>query len=108
MVAVPLLECSFLIPTHRDAELSDCESHSRKKWNWLTRSLEEFFGGWTRAPGKYEGVWKSSSTGRTITDQSYRFEIAIPENQIDSLRLLLAEACAVFQQQSSICLSPDE
>ena len=61
--------------------------------------LEEHFGGWTRAPGMYEGAWKSAKTGQTVVDQSYRYEVAAPASQLDSVRLLLAEACAFFEQQ---------
>jgi hypothetical protein len=99
MVATPLLECSFLIPIRRDTEISDGELHSTKEWVWLTEALEEHFGGWTRAPGTYEGTWKSATTGRTVADQSYRYVLAVSADQIDSLHLLLAETCAVFQQQ---------
>jgi hypothetical protein len=99
MVSTPLLECSFLIPIRRDAETSDGDQHSPKAWDWLLEELEEHFGGWTLAPGTYEGAWKNAKTGRTVTDQSYRYEVAIPADRIDSLRLLLAEACAFFQQQ---------
>ena len=94
-----MFQCSFLIPLRRDAEISDAEVHALKEWDWLLNELEEHFGGWTRAPVTYEGAWKSAKTGRTVVDQSSRYEVAVAENQLDSLRLLLTEACAVFQQQ---------
>jgi hypothetical protein len=99
MASDHLVECSFLIPTHRDQEVSDGELHTIDAWNWLTDQLYVRFEAWTRAPGLYRGVWKSSRTGKPVPDQSRRYIVALPPGRVDDLRRLLAEACPVFHQQ---------
>lgn len=95
----PLLECGFLIPTHRDKELADGEVHPLEAWNWLHDALYDRFDGRTIAPGLYDGLWKSSKTGNPIADQSRKYLVALPESRAAELRQLLSEACLVFHQQ---------
>jgi hypothetical protein len=45
MAAVPLLECSFLIPIRRDAEISEGNTHANAEWIWLKDALVNQFGG---------------------------------------------------------------
>ena len=95
----PFLECSFFIPIRRDANLSDGDFHSRRALTWLDDELFERFEGGTIAPGFYDGFYKDPDTGERISDQSYRYLVAIPTSNIDELRALLAQACIVFQQK---------
>jgi hypothetical protein len=90
MASDHLVECSFLIPTHTDQELSDGELHSIDAWNWLTDQLYGLFKAWTRVPGLHRGVWESSKTGRPVPDQSRRHIVAISPARVDELRRLLA------------------
>jgi len=94
-----MVECHFLIPLRRDAEIADGEPHDLKDWDWLELQIQHLFGFWTVAPGYYHGAWMSPRTGQLITDQSRRFILALPENDIDSLRNLLKLVCRVFPQQ---------
>jgi hypothetical protein len=93
-----ILECSFLIPLHRDQEISDGNSHKPVAWDWLRHELYDRFDGWTLAPDVYEGMWKSPS-GLPIADQSRKYIVAIPESKIQNLRTMVADACVQFQQQ---------
>jgi hypothetical protein len=47
MVRSSMVECSFLMPVHRDANLSDGRQHSYEVWEWLDDKLFEVFGGRT-------------------------------------------------------------
>ena len=51
MVRSSIVECSFLIPVYRDANLSDGRLHLYEAWEWLDDKLFEVFGGRTLAPG---------------------------------------------------------
>jgi hypothetical protein len=93
------VECSFLIPVRRDADLSDGDLHSIDAWNWLRDQLYDWFAGHTLAPGLYAGVYKDPDTGRPVSDQSRRYIVAVPEDRIDDLRDLLRAACEHFAQK---------
>ena len=99
MVQVPLLECSFLIPIHRDANLSDGRVHDPEMWDWLTTQLHIRFGGWTAAPGTYQGVYEDLDTHQQVADESYKYIVAINESQVAELRQLLSAGCLLFQQK---------
>ncbi len=94
-----IVECSFLIPHHRDAEISDGERHAPQAWQWLSDEMFVRFEGMTIAPGVYKGVWKSSRTARPIHDQTRKFFVALPERDVKKLRSMPREACTVFDQQ---------
>jgi len=98
-MARKLVECSFLVPIHRDPETSDGAPHEQENWYWLVERLFDLFGAWTLAPGVYEGVWKSPQ-GTAIPDQTRRYTVAIARKQVPQLRRLLVEVCEVFQQQA--------
>ena len=72
----------------------------KKAWNWLSKALYDRFDAWTLSPGLFEGMWKSTKTGRPITDQSYRYIVALDHGRIDELRGVIAEACNIFKQQT--------
>lgn len=93
------LECSFLIPLNADSELSSGERHATTSWEWLTDRLWIGFGGGTIPQCVYEGFYTDPDTGQRVSDQSRKFVVALPEKQIEELRILLAECCDVFQQK---------
>ena len=93
-----MLECSFLIPTRRDAEISDGKLHGKKPWRWLRDSLLETVGDYTRAPGEYEGTF-TPEPGKQMRDESRRFIVALDKRRLPQLRALLRRACVVFEQR---------
>jgi len=94
-----VLECSFRIPSRRDAEVSDGNPHDAETWEWLGGRLYALFHGKTIAPGWYEGTWESPRTGQPVSDRSRKYIVAVPEKQVATLRQLLVEACGMFGQQ---------
>jgi hypothetical protein len=93
-----LLECSFLIPLRRDANLSDGKLHRRNAWKWLDDELMKYDGA-TRALELYEGWYLDPDSGNRVTDLSRKYWVALVANRIRQLRSLLKEACRVFQQK---------
>jgi hypothetical protein len=94
-----LLECSFLIPIHGDADLSDGDEHRIEDWDWLSEEMFARFGGGTVAPGLWEGFYTDRDTGNRVADESRKYIVALPPDQFDPLRNLLAECCRVFSQK---------
>ncbi|HEY4232176.1 MAG TPA: hypothetical protein VGM76_02005 [Lacipirellulaceae bacterium] len=99
MVQDPLLECSFLIPVRRDANLSDGEEHAKEMWDWLDDEMIDRFGGVTYSPLAYRGAYIDRDTGERVADDSKKCTVAIEESRIDELRQLLSAACVFFQQK---------
>jgi hypothetical protein len=99
MVHDPLLECSFLIPLRRDANLSDGEPHEPETWEWLYDELYNRFQGATFNPTPYVGSYEDPDTHERVTDESKKYIVAIPETSVDELRLLLSVACFFFRQK---------
>jgi hypothetical protein len=99
MVQERVLECSFFIPIRRDENLSDGQPHARSSWRWLYDQLYLRFEGGTSAPGYYQGFYRDADTGQRVDDKSRKFVVAVPEDNIDELRLMLSEACTVFHQK---------
>ena len=99
MAKETFIECSFLIPIRRDANLSDGKPHSRKLWVWLNRELEIRFEGWTVAPGRYEGFYRDPDTQERVSDESVKYIVAVRESSVRELRTLLSAACVLFQQK---------
>jgi len=99
MVQGPLLECSFLIPLRRDANLSDGEIHDLDLWDWLTTEIFNRFRGGTAAPGTYLGFYEDPQTRQRVADESYRYIVAVEESRVSELRQLLSAACVFFQQK---------
>ncbi|MFN0017179.1 MAG: hypothetical protein ACKVP0_02905 [Pirellulaceae bacterium] len=93
------IECSFLIPLRRDAELSDGELHPVEAWEWLRDELYSQFGGQTLAPGLYQGFYQDPDTGLQVHDESYRFIVAVSDDIVPDLRQLLQAACVMFAQK---------
>lgn len=94
-----VIECSFMIPIRRDANLSDGQVHESATWEKLYSELFVRFGGRTIAPGLYAGAYKDPDTGQEVGDESRRFIVAVPETALDDLRQLLVECCDRFQQK---------
>ena len=99
MIAPRQIECSFLIPIRRDADLSDGALHAMELWEWLNNELFDRFGGRTVAPGLYDGFYRDPDTQERVADQSHKFIVAVSAVQLDELRALLAEVCVEFQQK---------
>lgn len=99
MVQDPLLECTFLVPIHRDANLSDGRLHDSETWDWLTGELFNRFGGATGAPGTYQGFYEDSDTHQRVADESYKYIVAIDASRVQELRQLLSAACLLFHQK---------
>jgi hypothetical protein len=93
-----LVECSFLIPIHRDNRLSDGQAHLPEAWDWLDDKLYELGGG-TRSTALYVGFYQDRDTKERVEDQSRRYEVAVPPKQLARLRALLRKACGIFQQK---------
>lgn len=92
-------ECSFLIPIRGDVDLSDGDLHPTDAWQWLADEIFVLFGGGTIAPGLWEGFYTDPDSGARIADESRKYIIAIPPDEFDTLRNLLAECCRVFHQK---------
>lgn len=96
---VPIIQCEFLIPLRRDANLSDGDPHAPFAHEWLKRELFARFGGGTTAPGNYEGFYTDPDTGQQVFDESTKYIVAVNEDAIDTVREFLGEACHVFKQK---------
>jgi hypothetical protein len=99
MVQALPVECSFLVPIRRDANLSDGDLHSAESWEWLEAELYASFAGGTLAPGLYQGFYRDPDTGARVSDESRKYIVALPSGEVGKLRELLATACAVFRQK---------
>ncbi|MEX2091498.1 MAG: hypothetical protein WD971_02415 [Pirellulales bacterium] len=99
MVQDPRLECSFLIPVRRDANLSDGDEHDPDALDWLTIELFDRFHGATIAPGKYQGFYEDPDTHARVSDESYKYIVAVEESRVPELRQLLSTACVFFKQK---------
>ncbi|HUE73053.1 MAG TPA: hypothetical protein VMP01_19365 [Pirellulaceae bacterium] len=93
------LECSFLIPVRRDADLSDGQAHPEEAWDWLYNELFNRFSGATIAPGVYQGFYRDPDTKAQVHDESMRITVAVGEADVEQLRHLLAAACVLFGQK---------
>jgi hypothetical protein len=93
------VECWFLIPVRRDDQLSDGELHSTDAWIWLDNEQFARFEGGTLAPGIYAGFYRDPDTGKRVDDSSRKFIVALPQHRVRELRVLLQDACSVFQQK---------
>ena len=99
MADFPYVECYFLVPIVRDANLADGEPHTTESWEWLTDELWDRFGGATVAPGFYEGFYRDPDTGERVADKSRKYIVAMSEDKVPQLKRLLAEVCDVFCQK---------
>ena len=98
MARKTLLECSFLIPLRRDKNLSDGKRHKAAAWKWLREELFAF-GGCTTSKEAVAGWYLDRDTARPVWDDSWRYAVALPRKQVRRLRIILREACNVFEQK---------
>jgi hypothetical protein len=98
-MAGKLVECSFFIPLTRDANLSDGAAHPAEAWQWLDNELFIRFQGRTIAPGEYQGFYRDPDTRQQVGDNSRRYIVAVPSQELDGLRSVLAGACVIFAQK---------
>jgi hypothetical protein len=84
---------SFLIPL-RD---NDGNPFEYTDFTWLNGQLVTRFTGYTR-DGIVSGEWFES--GVRYADDSYRFVVAIANEQLETLAALLEEACERFKQEA--------
>jgi hypothetical protein len=98
MARARLLECSFLIPTRRDRNLSDGKTHRPGAWEWLESGLGQF-GGATRDTAATEGWYEDPDSRQAVWDVSRRYTVAAPRERVRHLRALLRQACLVFGQK---------
>jgi hypothetical protein len=98
LAAKTLLECSFLIPTRRDKNLSDGKAHEKRAWRWLEDQLDDF-GGATQPLTLYSGWYRDRDTGERVSDRSRQYLVAVPRSRLHELRSMLREACGVFRQK---------
>ena len=99
MVYAPVVQCEFLIPICRDAELSDGQVHHPEDWEWLREELFLRFDGATVALGFYSEFYRDPDTHQRVDDESRKYFVAVPEKKLGQLRTLLSEACVPFQQK---------
>jgi hypothetical protein len=93
MALKPLVECSFLIPRHKDKSLSNGGPHDPAAWNWFDTETLRRFGGVTHAPGIWQEFWKQPDSGEIIHDESRRYTRALPAAELDELRGFLRQVC---------------
>jgi hypothetical protein len=93
-----LLECSFLIPLRRDKNLSDGKRHKPATWKWLRQQVHPFRGG-TLAREAVAGWYLDPDTDDEVWDESWRYTLALSRRQVRRLRVVLREACNVFEQK---------
>jgi hypothetical protein len=79
--------------------LSDGAVHPPEAWQWLDNELFNRFHGRTMAPGEYQGFYRDPDTGERVADDSFRYLVAVPKNDVKSLRSVLAGACVIFAQK---------
>ena len=97
-----VVECAFLIPLVRD---SDRERHQPSCWNALQDALFERFGGSTgpdviyRAVRPVRGEYRTES-GERVSDESWRYVVAVPRARLDELRSILRRAGNTFDQEA--------
>lgn len=91
-------ECSFLVPIVEDERVGNGQAHPAMRWFWLQDRLEELFGGWTIAPGRYHGLWLDEA-GDVCIDRSRKYIVDADTGQRPSLIGLVATVAARFRQR---------
>lgn len=97
-----VVECAFLIPLVRD---SDRRPHQPSCWNALQDALFERFGGSTGPDVIYRAVRPTagefrSEAGERVSDESWRYVVAVPRDRLDELRSILRRAANTFDQEA--------
>ncbi len=50
-------------------------------------------------PSPKLGQWTDPKTGRQVTDESYLYFVAVPENEVEDLKAYLVEVRRLFKQK---------
>jgi hypothetical protein len=94
-----MLECQFFVPLNRDGILSDGLPHETTAWEWLEDELLITFDGLSVTPGLFRGAYRDPDTGERVNDESRQFIVALSMDRLDELRVILQQACTMFQQK---------
>ena len=95
----PLKQVSVLIPLREDEEVGDGQLHPPERWKLFKDGLMTRFGGFTMDSSPKRGEWADPKTGKQVTDESYLYFVAVPENEIEDLKAYLAEMRKLFKQK---------
>ncbi len=91
-------ECVFLIPLLRD---SDRQPHPPILWELLRNALRRKFEGFHFDIATVRGEWSPpDNLENVVEDESRKFTVAVPEEKIDELRMLLRRAGNSFDQRA--------
>ena len=71
-----------------------------ERWNYFREKLFEEFGGFTIAPGNYSGCYTDPDTCNIVYDQSRKYILALPKNEVQRLRRFLRKEAAIFKQKT--------
>ncbi len=98
-----MLECSFLIPLVRN---SDKKPHPPITWRVFQDVLRKTFPKGHSGPTtvfhdveSVPGEWLDEEKQEHVQDQSRKYTIALPDDQIDTLRSFLKKAANSFDQE---------
>ena len=93
------IQTSFLTPCNEDSTIGNGKPHPPGRLDWLKSELCENFGGWTKAPGIYNGSWVNPATKEIVDDESHQWLIAIPKSHLNKMRVFIGEVALRFRQQ---------
>ena len=85
---------TFLIPIHDN----NGRPYARSMRQDIEAELTASFGGWTRSAQPLSGQWHDG--GNTYSDESFRYEIAMPAHRVDELASCLAETARELRQEA--------
>ena len=94
-----IIEASFLVPIREDSDVGNGKLHPPERWNYFRDRLFEEFGAYTIAPGNYLGCYTDPDTQTLVSDQSRKYILALPENEVHKLRSFLRKEAAIFRQK---------
>ena len=71
-----------------------------ERWHYFREKLFEEFGGYTIAPGEYLGCYTDPDTHNIVSDQSRKYILALPANEVQKLRRFLRKEAIIFKQKT--------
>jgi hypothetical protein len=95
-----IVETSFLVPIREDRDVGNGRLHPAERWNYFREKLFEEFGGYTIAPGNYLGCYTDPDTHNIVSDQSRKYILALPTNEVQKLRRFLRKEAVIFKQKT--------
>lgn len=101
------VESWFLIPLVRNG---DRQLHAPEVWGLLRAEIFAVAHGWTgpeeirKVPlietvKTLPGGWKDPASGRVITDETRKYTVLVPEDDVEELRAVLGRAANSFDQE---------